>query len=121
MLNTIKRSAVGLASVSTLAASHAAFAGTESNVNTGVGLTGVNQGSGSLGDIFNKVTTILFIIIGALAVIMLIIGGIMYVLSAGDSKRVESAKNTILYAIIGIVVAVFAGTIVHFVLNNLGH
>lgn len=121
MLTAIKRSAVGIIPAATLVASHAAFAGTEGSVRTGLDATGASAGSGDLTSIFHKVTNILFIIIGALAVIMLIIGGIMYVTSAGDSKRVESAKNTILYAIIGIVIAVFAGAIVNFVLTQTGH
>lgn len=65
------------------------------------------------------VSTLLFII-GAIAVIMLIYGGFRYVTSGGDSSAVTSAKNTILYAVIGIVVAVLAWTIVRFVLDELG-
>jgi hypothetical protein len=51
---------------------------------------------------------------------MLIWGGLQYVISSGDSKRVESAKSTILYAIIGIVVALLAFAIVSFVTGQLG-
>jgi multisubunit Na+/H+ antiporter MnhB subunit len=58
-------------------------------------------------------------IIGAIAVIMLIIGGIRYVVSAGDQNAVTSAKNTILYAIIGIVVAFLAYAAVNFVSGQL--
>jgi hypothetical protein len=53
------------------------------------------------------------------SVIMLIWGGLQYVISAGDSKRVESAKSTILYAIIGIVVAILAYAVVGFVTSSL--
>ena len=49
---------------------------------------------------------------------MIIIGGIKYVTSNGDSSGVTSAKNTILYAVVGLVVAVMAYTIVNFVLTN---
>src|SRR5690606_15675520 len=58
------------------------------------------------------VTQILTFIIGAAAVIMIIYGGIRYVISGGDSTGVTAAKNTILYAVIGLVVAVLAYTIV---------
>jgi hypothetical protein len=50
---------------------------------------------------------------------MLIYGGIRYTISAGDSKAVTDAKNTILYAIIGIIVALLAYAIVNFVLTSL--
>jgi hypothetical protein len=50
---------------------------------------------------------------------MLIIGGIKYVVSGGDSKKVTDAKNTVLYAIIGLVIAVFAYAIVNFVISAL--
>jgi multisubunit Na+/H+ antiporter MnhB subunit len=57
-------------------------------------------------------------IIGAISVIMLIIGGIRYVVSGGDSGAVTSAKNTILYAIVGIVVAILAYALVNFVVSS---
>lgn len=69
--------------------------------------------------IFVTITNILLFIIGAVAVIMLIIGGVRYVVSAGDQNAVTSAKNTILYAIIGIVVAFLAYAAVNFVSNQL--
>lgn len=67
------------------------------------------------GGIFQTVTNVLLFIIGAIAVIMLIIGGIRYVVSGGDSAAVTSAKNTILYAVVGIVVAILAYALVNFV------
>lgn len=69
--------------------------------------------------IFVTITNILLFIIGAIAVIMLIIGGIRYVVSAGDQNAVTAAKNTILYAIIGIVVAFLAYAAVNFVSSQL--
>ncbi|MEO5690743.1 MAG: hypothetical protein ABIQ64_00985 [Candidatus Saccharimonadales bacterium] len=71
------------------------------------------------GGIFEKVTTILLFLIGAISVIMLIIGGIRYVVSGGDQAAVTSAKNTILYAIVGIVVAFLAYAAVTFVIDSL--
>ena len=67
------------------------------------------------GGVFEIVTNILLFIIGAIAVIMLIVGGIRYVLSSGDQTAVTNAKNTILYAIIGIIVAFLAYAAVKFV------
>lgn len=68
--------------------------------------------------IFTKIVDVLLFIIGAIAVIMLIIGGIRYVVSGGDSGAVTGAKNTILYAVIGIVVALLAYALVHFVIGS---
>lgn len=69
--------------------------------------------------VFKTITNTALFIIGALSVIMLIYGGIRYTVSMGDSKNVEAAKNTIMYAIIGIVVALLAAAIVNFVLGAL--
>lgn len=71
------------------------------------------------GGIFQTVTNILLFLVGAISVIMLIIGGIRYVISGGDQAAVTSAKNTILYAIIGIVVAFLAFAAVSFVIAQL--
>lgn len=71
------------------------------------------------GGIFVTITNILLFIIGAIAVIMLIVGGIRYVVSSGDQTAVTNAKNTILYAIIGIVVAFLAFAAVNFVTGQL--
>lgn len=71
------------------------------------------------GGIFQVVTNILLFLIGAISVIMLIIGGIRYVVSGGDSGAVSSAKNTILYAIVGILVAFLAYAAVNFVITQL--
>lgn len=67
--------------------------------------------------VFRTIANVLLFIIGAIAVIMLIIGGIRYTISQGDSSAVQSAKNTILYAIIGIIVAILAYAIVNFVID----
>lgn len=68
--------------------------------------------------VFRTVTNILLFIIGAVAVIMLVIGGIRYTISGGDQNQVTAAKNTILYAIIGIVVAILAYAAVNFVIGS---
>ena len=68
---------------------------------------------------FRQITNTILYIVGVVAVIMLIIGGIKYVVSGGDSKKVTDAKNTVLYAIIGLVIAVFAYAIVNFVISVL--
>lgn len=76
------------------------------------------QDSRSAGDIAKDVVNIMFFIVGIMAVIMIIWGGIRYVLSAGNSAALTSAKNTIMYAVIGLIVAILAYTIVNFVINT---
>ena len=70
-------------------------------------------------EIIQTIVRILLFLIGAVSVIMIIIGGFRYVISQGDSGAVTSAKNTILYAVIGLIVAIFAWAIVDFVVDNL--
>jgi hypothetical protein len=74
---------------------------------------------GGDGSIFRRITSLLLFLVGAISVIMLIIGGIRYIISGGDQNQVTSAKNTILYAIVGIVVAFIAYAAVSFVIQQL--
>ena len=69
--------------------------------------------------IFTTITDAALYVIGAVSVLMLIYGGIRYTISGGNEKDVTAAKNTILYAIIGIIVALLAFAIVNFVLGTL--
>lgn len=61
---------------------------------------------------------ILSLIVGIIAVIMVIIGGLKYIISSGDSSNINSAKNTILYAVIGLAVVALAQVIVRFVVTK---
>lgn len=70
------------------------------------------------GGVFSEITNVLLFVIGAIAVIMIVIGGLRYVISGGDAKQVDAAKNTILYAIVGIIVALLAYAAVGFVTNT---
>ncbi|HUC87495.1 MAG TPA: pilin [Candidatus Saccharimonadales bacterium] len=81
----------------------------KSNTNSLFGTTGI----------FHTIADTLIYIVGAVAVIMLIIGGLRYVISQGSKEGVASAKDTILYAVIGIVVAILAYAIVSFVTGSL--
>lgn len=69
-------------------------------------------------DAITAAIDLLSIVVGVIAVIMIIVGGLKYIMSSGDSNNINSAKNTILYAIIGLVVVAFAQIIVKFVLNK---
>lgn len=70
-------------------------------------------------DRFEGILDIVFIVAGALATIFIIIGGLRYVLSFGKPEALQKAKNTILYAIVGLLVSIFAFTIVNFVVSKL--
>lgn len=63
------------------------------------------------------IINILLYILGAVAVIVIIIAGVMYVISVGDPNAVNKAKNTLLYAVIGLIVAIIAYAIVNFVIQ----
>lgn len=87
---------------------------------------GIAAGSGSSGcasnvsltKIIRNVINIFSIIIGIVAVIMVMVAGFKYITAAGDSSSISSAKSTIIYAIVGLVVAALAQFIVQFVLDN---
>jgi cytochrome bd-type quinol oxidase subunit 2 len=64
------------------------------------------------------VINIFSIVVGIVAVIMIVLGGLKYITSGGDSNNVTSAKNTILYAVVGLVVVALAQFIVRFVLGK---
>ena len=78
-------------------------------------------GTANISDIFGFVANALIFLVGAISVIMIIIGGLRYVTSNGDAKATASAKDTILYAVVGIVVSIAAFAIVTFVTTNFGN
>ena len=77
---------------------------------------GCTEGTG----IFQTIVNVILFIVGAVAVIMIVIGGVRYTVSNGDSNAVTGAKNTIMYAIVGLVVAIIAYALVNFVVVNIG-
>lgn len=64
------------------------------------------------------ITNTMLFAIGVVAVIMLVVGGFRYVFSGGNSTNTTAAKDTILYAVVGIVVALLAYAIVNFILGQ---
>lgn len=71
------------------------------------------------GSIWTNVINTMIFVIGAISVVMIVIGGFRYTVSGGDSGQLNSAKNTILYSIVGLVVALAAYAIVNFVLTRI--
>ncbi len=85
--------------------------------NTGCDLA-TGSGPSDLQSIARKVVNFLSVIVGVIAVIMIIVGGFRYITSGGDSNRVGGAKNTLIYAIVGLIIVALAQFIVRFVLTN---
>lgn len=77
--------------------------------------------TGSISNIIKFVLDIFSVIVGIAAVIMILVGGFKYIISGGDSTRVSGAKDTILFAIVGLVIVALAQVIVHFVLTNVSN
>lgn len=76
----------------------------------------INKGSEA--DIFNNALTLVYFATGIVAVIVLIIAGFLYVTSNGDPGKVKTAKNAILYTVIGIIFVLAAAIIVAFVRSS---
>lgn len=74
--------------------------------------------SSFFGRLVESVLNILSIVLGGIAVIVLVVAGIMYVASGGDPNNTKRAKDAIIYAVIGIVIAVAAQGMVRFVIGN---
>jgi hypothetical protein len=80
------------------------------NNNIFKGITGTSLGE--VKTLGNNVILVLLTVVGALSVIFIIIGGIQYTISAGDSNKVSTAKSTITYAIIGLVMSLSIGIVI---------
>ena len=120
-MKKLKGLLAGLLVVPVVSVSSAVVAGAQTLQEGVDSAEGVGAASGDSLDPGGLVTTIVnwaLWFVGVLSVIMLIWGGIRYATSAGDSNKVTAAKNTILYAVIGLVVAIFAYAIVNFVITN---
>ena len=85
--------------------------GSGSNIDCSDTTTNVSTAAASIVKIFS-------IVVGVVSVIMIIYGGFRYITSGGDSGSVGNAKNTLIYAIVGLVIVALAQLIVHFVLNQ---
>lgn len=94
--------------------------GTSLDVGTGAACPTADTkvGSDRINTIVKTIVNIFSAIVGIVSVIMIIFGGFKYITSGGDSGNVSAAKNTIIYAVIGLVVVALAQFIVQFVLNK---
>jgi uncharacterized protein HemY len=69
----------------------------------------------TLSDGFTNITHVLIFLIGALAIIFIIVSGLQIVLSNGDSKRYQQGRDGLQYSIVGLIVAVLAYAAVSFI------
>lgn len=76
------------------------------------------EGTDRLQSIITTVVNIFSVLVGLVAVVMIIFGGFKYITSAGESNNMTAARNTIIYAVIGLVIVALAQFIVKFVLNK---
>lgn len=72
----------------------------------------------TVSDTATKVINVFSFVVGIAAVIMIMVGGFKYITSQGDANSISSAKNTILYAIVGLVIVAFAQVIVRYVIGR---
>ena len=77
-----------------------------------------DQGGTKVDSVIKTIVKLLGFVAGMLAVIMIIVSGIKYVTSGGDSNKIASAKNTLVYAIVGIIIVALSQVIVRFVLGQ---
>ncbi len=136
MLKSLRNSLAGLVTGLALiavpilvpASVSASSANIQGNLSCGVSLnasgsntdcsTSTSTGAGKVQGIVTDMINIFSVVVGIISVIMIIYGGFKYITSGGDSGNVTGAKNTIIYAVIGLVVVALAQFIVQFVLNK---
>lgn len=107
-------------SIASLLAVSASDVGNTACYVAGGGAIGCGTGLfASGGFVATAINTVIFIV-GALSVIMVIIGGLRYVLSGGDAAGLKSAKETIIYALVGLIISLLSFAVVGFVINQIG-
>lgn len=77
-----------------------------------------NDATTKINNLIKTVINLLSVVVGVVAVIMIIVGGLRYITSGGSDTGVTSAKNTILYAVIGLIIVALAQILVRFVLRQ---
>lgn len=107
---------MSMLAVNMTAGSPVVLADAKSQVQQGVNSTGLSGGPTLQSTVQTVINTMLYIV-GILAVVMIIYSGIRYITAHGDKGQVESAKNTLIYSIVGLVIAIVAYAIVNFVIG----
>lgn len=110
---------VGLSSVATMSPAYASPADDYLNQVTPDGMPGKEDAENGLMNIVKDIINVVVGVVGIIAVVMMIVGGISFITSQGDASKVTKARNTILYGVVGLIVALLAFAIVNFVLSSL--
>lgn len=92
--------------------------GTTLDVNDSSGCSATSASTGTANSLLKNIINIFSIVVGVVAVIMIIVAGFRYITSGGKQESITGAKNTILYAVIGLIIVALAQIIVRFVLNK---
>lgn len=77
-----------------------------------------SEGETKVKSVMKSVVDVLLMTVGVISIIMIVVGGIMFALSSGDASKVTKARNMVIYAVVGLVVALFASAIINFVFNK---
>ena len=126
--NMVKKTIFWIVAISSLVLLGSAIFGSDAMAQVGAGgaISGINSARGdgvpdnlASGDdsIIRRVINLMLYAVGVISVIMLIYGGFRYVISGGQKESVTAAKNTILYAIVGLIISIFSYAIVKFVIS----
>ena len=124
----VKKTIFWIVAITSLVLLGSAIFGSDAMAQVGAGgaISGINSARGdgvpdnlASGDdsIIRRVINLMLYAVGVISVIMLIYGGFRYVISGGQKESVTAAKNTILYAIVGLIISIFAYAIVKFVIS----
>lgn len=108
-------SAFVLAPVSTVGAQGALGGVCANDPTNGVCEENAKTENANTDNFVKTLVNVLLYVIGAIAIVMIIIGGLLYVTSSGDSGNITKAKNTIVYSVVGLVVAILAYAIINWV------
>lgn len=122
-MKKVKMLIAGMLLVPTLALGVAPVANAQYNLESGTKAAqgeGMKDEVGDANSLVKNIVNVILWVVGILSVIMLIWGGIRYITSAGDSNKVTAAKNTIMYAVVGLVIAILAFAITNFVMKQIG-
>lgn len=85
----------------------------------GKGSCDKNTAGGTVSGLVRQAINILSWVVGIVSIIMVIVGGFKFIVSNGDANGIKSARNTVIYALVGLAVAVLAQMLVRFVVNNI--
>ncbi len=108
----------GLLPATVSAACDTTGSSSKDQVINGIGETGSDCSGQGVTNIITVAVNLLSLIVGIASIIVVIYAGFKYITSAGESGRVANAKNTLIYALVGLVIASLAQFLIHFVLNQ---